>query len=482
MVWSRPAGLMAALGLSIDHDVLTVSSIGWRDDAYMAVFLLCAWLVLRAAKSGPREGDGREAPAFRKIGRFQIDGFYLDATIAGAAGGLAVLTRIMAVPFLGAAACCLLIARRVSWRRRIVATALGTAAAILVAAPYFVNCWRVYGDPLYTFNVHGDIYSAAEGQAPSGTTASYVAAKLERHPVEMADTIARGLTTYPFGNKGGGLDRWVPGAGAWAMKAALLGMVILAAFARGRLLLCLLVTSLIPFSVTWTVDADYRFTMHAYPILLVAAAVAFSWGFQLLRAVLVPAADRAADRWLGRPAWLPWLGTVGAVLAALWFVTRLSPPLVFAEKLRERQDAMVEAGVRDTWAFGRGWSDVYGRNAIAMRMTADEGVVSIRLPEARDYALTIRMDPFPRPLPAVGGPWPTVEVSLNGAAVAALALTWTPDRVGTYQLVLPGEATRPGTNTLLLRVKAADGARIPPGTPSLSSTNAIGLWYVRVHP
>jgi hypothetical protein len=45
--WSRPVGLLAALGLSLDHDVLTLASRGWRDDAYVAAVALCAFLMLR---------------------------------------------------------------------------------------------------------------------------------------------------------------------------------------------------------------------------------------------------------------------------------------------------------------------------------------------------------------------------------------------------------------------------------------------------
>ena len=74
-----------------------------------------------------------------------------------------------------------------------------------------MNCWRVYGDPLYTFNVHGEIYSGAEGQAGwKGSTSAYVREKIARRPYEMLDTVVQGLTTYPVENKWQGLEAGGP--------------------------------------------------------------------------------------------------------------------------------------------------------------------------------------------------------------------------------------------------------------------------------
>ena len=144
-VWSRPAGLLAALGLSLDFDVVSLASLGWRDDAYMAAFTLCAYLMLRVWRTG--EASPR------------------SYVVLGVGAGLAILTRIMAVPFLVAGVGWILFARRNAWRTHLRGAGLALLAATLTAGPYFVNCWRVYGDPLYTFNVHGAIYSAAEGEA-----------------------------------------------------------------------------------------------------------------------------------------------------------------------------------------------------------------------------------------------------------------------------------------------------------------------------
>ena len=118
------------------------------------------------------------------------------------AAGLAILTRIMAVSFLVAGVGWILFAHRNAWRTHLRGAGLALLAATLTAGPYFVNCWRVYGDPLYTFNVHGAIYSAAEGEADwKGSTASYVSNRIAQRPIAIVDTVAQGLTSYPFTNK-----------------------------------------------------------------------------------------------------------------------------------------------------------------------------------------------------------------------------------------------------------------------------------------
>ena len=106
---------------------------------------------------------------------------------------------------------------------------IGVATALIVAGPYFVDSWRVYGDPLYTFNVHGNIYSIREGEGEwEGSTAEYVAREIAERPIAAVDTIAQGVTTHPFANRWQGLDRWWRGLGHWASVAAILGLIVLA--------------------------------------------------------------------------------------------------------------------------------------------------------------------------------------------------------------------------------------------------------------
>ena len=471
-LWSRPAGLLGALGLSLDQHVVAQASSGWRDDAYMAMVTLCAYLMLRWWRSG------QEPARAVHLGRMRVDAAYVQAAIFGAAAGFAILTRIMAASFLAGGIGYVVLARRGPWRHHLAAAGIALAAAGLTAAPYFINCWRVYGDPLYTFNVHGRIYSIAERHEDwTGSTAGYVAQKIARRPYQMLDTVAQGLTTYPFGNKWDGLDYWVRGLGRWASAASIAGLVVLAASAEGRLMLVLMVTSLVPFSFTWTVDPDFRFTLHVYPMLLIAAAVALDAFVRGARAIVsVRGAARSASRGL---AWLPWASTVGLLLAVLWFIGRVSPSLVFAEMLRSREDASVTAGSRDGGAFGAGWSGLIRGENVSMRVAVDEGTLLIRLPAGNDYPATLRMDPFPRPLAADPGRLPVVDVALNDIHIGDIQLQWTPGRVGAYDILLPRTAARRGMNRLVLRVKRTAGSLVRPG---LADGDAVALWYVRVHP
>jgi hypothetical protein len=466
-VWSRPVGLIAALGLSLDADILSLSSLGWRDDAYMALAVLCAYLALRWWKAGPPGTS-----AIRVLGR-TVDATYLAAAVAGLAGGFAFLTRITAMTFLLPGLVWLFVERRTGWRRQLIAVSVAVILTLLVAGPFFFNCWRVLGDPFYSFNVHGSVYSLAEGR-PEYTrgTIGYVSEKFARRPMLMIDTVTQGLTTYPFANKWRGLRPWLEGVDRWASAAAIVGLAVLAASPAGRLLIVMLVGSTIPFAFTWNVDPDYRFTVQAYPFLLVAAGVAVAVVADLVRRVLVPRHLRSETAWWHTP-WRPWAATVGLGAVTLFLVWRVSPPLVFTESLRVREDATLAAGGRDGAFFGDGWSPVIPGANVNQRMTANEGELAFRLPEEGEYHATLRMDPFPRPL--AGSPpaqLPAVDVLLNGISVATIQLEWTPDRVGMYRVVFPQSAVRRGGNQLILRVRQS-----PP-----ADGQAVSLWYVRVHP
>jgi 4-amino-4-deoxy-L-arabinose transferase-like glycosyltransferase len=475
-IWSRPVGLAAALGFSLDYDVITLASAGWRDDAFVVAVVLCAYVMLRWWRV--ERGSAR----VHRLGRLTISASSLMAIVAGVAGGFAILTRIMAVSFLAAGVAYFVLAPGTPWRRRLASTSLFAATAILVAAPYFVNCWRVYGDPLYTFNVHGEIYSGAEGQAGwKGSTSSYVREKIARRPYEMVATVAQGMTTYPFENKWFGLERWVPGVRVWASLAALAGLLVLAALPRGRQLLLVFAASLAPFSLTWTIDPDFRFTEHVYPALLIAAALSVSALVRGVR-VLLTAGRSGVDPAAERVSWPAWAGTVGGTLVLLWFAWHAGPSGASAEALRARDEITIAAGARDGWAFRSGWSNLMQGANVSMRVTTGEGALSIGLPAAADYSTTIRMDPFPRPIDGGDQSATDVDVVLNGVPVTTIPLRWTAGRVGAYDVVLPAAATRPGENRLVLRVNDSRTPAAPRARRGLTPGRAVALWYVRVRP
>jgi hypothetical protein len=189
----------------------------------------------------------------------------------------------------------------------------------------------------------------------------------------------------------------------------------------------------------------------------------------LIRRVLIPepAAPVAEGAPSRRRRLIAWAAAAAFVWTAAWLVARVLPAGVFAEDLRMRSDAMVTAGDRDGAFFGGDWSDVTGAGNVRTRVSIGEGLLSIPLPAVDDYPATLRLDPFPRPLPDSPVTPSVLEVVLNGAPVAQVQLAWNPERVGSYDVLLPRAFVRRGTNALSLR--------LPDG-------GAFALWYIRVHP
>jgi hypothetical protein len=89
----------------------------------------------------------------------------------------------------------------------------------------------------------------------------------------------------------------------------------------GRLLLIVLATSLIPFSLTWPRLPDWRFTEHAYPFFLLAAC-AVPW--QALAFVRRIRHSQPEGRVRARTLAF-WTAVCGAVGVAWWLGTRVLP-------------------------------------------------------------------------------------------------------------------------------------------------------------
>jgi hypothetical protein len=136
------------------------------------------------------------------------------------------------------------------------------------------------------------------------------------------------------------------------------------------------------------------------------------------------------------------------------------------------------AGVRDGGFFDQGWSDVITGQDVSFRVARDDGSLSLLLPGATDYTVLLRMDPFPRPLAATVTCLPAVDISINGTTLSTIALRWTDDRVGVYDIVLPRTFVHAGVNRLGFHVRRpaeAEGTR-----PGLTDGDAIAVWYVRL--
>lgn len=348
---SRAVGLAAALVMAVDYDVVSWSIAGWRDDASSFFCVMAAWALVRL----------RDRPSRRA------------AAALGLIAGLACLTRITSVVYLvpGLAWLALVVGRdqrRERWRQ----TALAAAVALLIVAPYLVNCAREFGDPLYAINYHVRFYTAREqDRAPlddreaaqlSGA-AGYVVGKFRTSPVQAVDTAIQGLTSHPFNNKFAGLQVWSPSL-AFAVKllafAGILRWLVQPGF---HVVLVVLLASLAPYMMTWPIPAgsEWRFTMQAYPFLLMAAGL-------LCRDALVsvghvvsgrkPIAEVRAEVRAGRHR----LAAQGAVLtAALGIGTAVAygmPHLVARETLVQDNPTYFVAGPRDRLVLTSGWSDL----------------------------------------------------------------------------------------------------------------------------
>lgn len=453
LAFSWTVGLLAGFALAIDYDAVSWSADGWRDDTFtcMVVLSLCALLWLRR---DPRPRT---------------------AVLTGIAAAAACLTRITAVSWIVPALILIAVERPREWRSRAALSVLTAATMLIVVAPYLVNCWRVSGDPFIAINAHTTYYRAGEGlpfRQPQSAV-EYIRAKLQRRPIFQLDTALTGLFVFPFENKWSGFNLWVPGLSRVLAWSAVAGLVLFLASRTGRFLLLAALTSLVPYAFTWNVagGSEWRFTMHVYPLYLIAA-------FYPLY-VLVHFA--AARRWprLTRRRIVESIG-VAAVLACGVGVYLALPYFVARESLRYGESTSIETGPRDRVFYRGNWSDWSRGGAVTSRiMLGERAAIRFPLPERRAYKLTLRLDPALPDRPHV------VALLLNHRVLQRLNLGWDPHRMGSYDVDLPAEYVRVGENELQLIADAV----VPAGTagPRFASVPpdanvSLRLWYIRIHP
>jgi 4-amino-4-deoxy-L-arabinose transferase-like glycosyltransferase len=453
---SRVAGVVLSFIVAMEYELISWSVDGWRDDVFMATVTFSAWAFVRCQRDPSRR----------------------NAVFLGLATSAACLTRITALSFAVPAFAWLIV--DCGDQTRLQRARMSTAAALLCAvivAPYLLNCAIATGDPLYAINYHTRYYRAGEGlpaEKPM-SAAAYIAAKVHGRPFAALDTAVTGLFVQPFRVKWTGLDGWIPGAGTVLSWLSIVGMLRWAFLPEGRMLLIILIGSLVPYALTWNVagGSEWRFTMHAYPLYLTASmsGAAFLW-----RA----AAMLRGRPWRARPIprrlvvqWVAGLTAIAAFVATYralpWFVVR--------ETIAAGTDVSVETGGRDTPFFWSGWSRPYADGPTFRVSTTQHAVVRIPLPWRRQYRIVLRLDPVApeRQHRAV--------VLLNRQLLATLVLTFNPDRVGAYPVVLPADKTRVGMNELTivpdtLVPAGSTGSRYASRNPD--ELLGIRLWYVRV--
>jgi Dolichyl-phosphate-mannose-protein mannosyltransferase len=388
---ARWAGLVAAFFWAIEWQVVELSVEGWRDDAFAFFVTLSAWALLRL-----------RARPDRRL-----------ALVAGVVAAAACLTRITSLSFLLPMGLLLALERdeKTAGRRRALLLTLGVMA--LLIAPFLVNCWRVYGDPFYAINAHTKFYRARSGadfQRPEGWL-DYVAG--QRPPLATIEMLAVGVSAYPFQEKWQGFDDWMIGLGSVLRWLALFGLLRWAMRPEGRALLLLGVTASAPFAFTWDIPggAEWRFTLYAYPLLLLAATTLLVE----LVSLLDPARARASvaglrPRWRRAAAWTLAGLSSALVLAAGFCVLRRG---VIAETLRRAGAVHIASDWRHTLLFGTGWSGPVQREERALRDASDtRAVLHIPLVPGRAHDLTLRIQ-------ARGTSMRPVRALMNGREIAA---------------------------------------------------------------
>ena len=454
---SRPAGVVLSLIVAVEYELISWSVDGWRDDVFMATVTLSAWAFVRCQRDPSRK----------------------NTVLVGVVTAATCLTRITALSFAVPAFAELIVDRGGQDRRQ--RARMAVAAALLCAiivAPYLVNCAIATGDPLYAINYHTQYYRVGEG-LPSEkpmSAASYVSEKIHTRPWAALDSAVTGLFVQPFRVKWTGLDGWIRGARTTLSWLSIVGMLRWLFLPEGRMLLIILIASLAPYALTWNVagGGEWRFTMHTYPLYLTASmsGAVFCWQLalnawqrarrrdfaiprvQLLRAVAIVAVTAVV---------------IAAYVALPWFVVR--------ETIAARSDVSVLTGERDATFFGAGWSEPYADGLTFRVSRADRAVVRLPLPERRPYKIVLRLDPVApeRQHRAV--------VLLNRQMLATLILTSSPDRVGSYPLLLPADKVRVGMNELTivpdtLVPATSAGSRYASRDPN--DQLGVRLWYVRV--
>jgi hypothetical protein len=450
-------GLLAAAIFAIEYDAITWAVDGWRDDFFTATILFAVWALLRF----------HERPVFR------------HAVIVGITGGIASLTRITALSFLVPALAWVAIAGPGSMRRN--RAIYATVAAVLLAAcvaPFLISCAIATGDPFFSINYHTIYYRSAEGVRGTEpmSAARYIGSKLSHLPIGTLDVGLTGLFVRPFVTKWDGLDVWISGLGSLLKWLAVAGLAMMPFFAKGRLTLLVLLTSLIPYAFTWNIGdgGAWRFTMHAYPFYIVAAVLAVA---AMSRAIALAMTKRPFP-------WIPTVRRAALVLAAIaaasavWSLTL--PWLVVREMIEKRESVSIETGGRD-WAFFRdGWSRTHVDGAVSVRVSrVDRASVFMPLPDKRPCVVVLRLDPV---APAAQN---MLTVLFNSQVVGRFHMDWNPLRVGAYRIPLPASWEKVGTNELTLIPDAmtsagSAGARFAWMDPS--ERIGLRLWYIRILP
>jgi hypothetical protein len=366
--------------------------------------------------------------------------------------------------------------------RRAALIASGVCAVLI--APFLINCWRATGDPFFAINYHTRYYRAAEGLPPDESVGAvaYVGRKLRERPVATLDTAGVGLFVFPFTNKWSGFRAWSPALASMLRWLAVAGLVLALADPAGRLLWLLLVTSLVPYALTWPLGGggEWRFTQHVYPLYLVAAGSAAVMAVRAIRRF----ATREIDWHAVLRGWRVRRAAAGAALLGIgWALYAILPYFVVREALAQGEPVSVGVSDRDFSFFSSKWSERAGTGNVMVRVAvADRVSMRLPLPRPVEHILTLRMDG-----PELADPsyLPKVTVFLDNRTVAQVRFKFDPTRMGAYRVSIPREMA--GRTFSRLDLVASHTVRADQSGPRFGwlpgdTPVAFYLWYVRVEP
>jgi 4-amino-4-deoxy-L-arabinose transferase-like glycosyltransferase len=453
------AGLIGAALMAIELEFIAWAPEGWRDDTFTATVLFATWSMIRL---GAR-------PTFPR------------ALMTGALIGVSCLTRITALTFVIPGLIVAILDGPKSQRKdRFERVALAALIGAAIVAPYLISCAIATGDALFALNYHTGFYRFAEGQsiAEPKSAAQYIAAKFAAHPVRTFDIGFNGLLVQPFVTKWNGFEVWIPNAGLALQGLALAGLATWPFRRAGRLSLVVLLSSVLPYIFTWNLrgGSEWRFTMHAYPFFIVAAASAIVGAIYVVRALVRDRQSvvRSTVIRIGLRAGA--VAIVAVVGVAIYFVL---PWYVIREAIARSESTSVETGDRDRAFYRSGWSRPHFDGVTVRVSQAERPVVRIPLPAKRAYDIVLRIDPV------APGTQERASVLFNRHLLGSVHFGWDPARVGSYRLHVPERMVSVGSNELIiipdeLVLASTAGPRfgwIDPGEQL-----GVRMWYVRVLP
>lgn len=423
--FSWPVGVLSMLFMTVEQEVISLGVDGWRDDTFMFLVLMSAFAFVRLLKNLS----------------------FGNAIFAGFACAGACLTRLTSFSFiLPAFAFLILFSAEPSLRKRLKTIGLSLLVFGILIAPFLINCAIVYGDPLFSINDNTKFYRSRENldsEKPMAVS-QYLLGKLEQRPIKFIDTGFAGLTSYPFQNKWKGLDYILPEAGRWLALFSLAGLFLFLLSNQGRLLLLVLITSLIPYAFTWQIPggSEWRFTLHAYPFYLIAAALTMTAVVSIVYPRSLWRSISASPPTEGRI--LTSFMLIAVIFVACWFLLNELNYLRKLESVKAGDSMIVEAGDRDAFFFKKGWFSPVTIQEDRVRIgKGRDMIVSVPLSRQQKYLLLVGLN---RLLPdeSLG----VFKIFINGSYIEEIRIEPNDPLLTARKVRLPDDKIQEGANKI----------------------------------